>query len=49
MDDMELTHNEIVRKGSSHDDFILNIFNGIETSEGTFFLVLVAKKRGEWQ
>ena len=31
------------------DNFILNLFNSIETSDDTIFLVLVTNKRDDWE
>ena len=46
---MELTCNEIIRKGGTHEGFILRLFNAMETSDDTMFLALVTKKRHEWE
>ena len=47
LDYAELTCNEIFRKDGTHDDFMLNLFSSMETSDATTFLVLVTKKRRE--
>ena len=47
LDEMELTYNEIIRKGGTHDNFILNLFNAIETSDNENFLKFVGNKRDD--
>ena len=46
-DFMEITRNETFRKFGVHDDFVLNLFSAIETSDDAMFLELVAKTRVE--
>ena len=47
LDEMETVHNEIVTNGRSHNNFVLNIFNALETSKDVKFLKWVEGKRSD--
>ena len=49
LDEIETVHNKIVTNRGSHDNFMLNIFNTLETSKDVKFLKWVEGKRSDWE
>ena len=49
LDKMEMTYQEILLKDGSYGDFMLNIFNSLETSTNSQFLKWLDGKRNEWE
>ena len=48
LDAMQICNNRIVYNGSRDDNFILKIFNTLETSDNEEFLSFLQKKRDLW-
>ena len=48
LDEMKLKCNEIYNQGSTHDDFLLNIFNALKTSSDPQFLKFISNKCDTW-
>lgn len=49
LDAMQICHDRIVHSGSKDDDFMLKIFNALETSDNKEFLTFAQKKRDLWE
>ena len=49
LDDMQIKYNRIIQTGGQDDDFMLKVFNAMETSEDEDFLDFVKKKRDLWE
>ena len=49
LDGIDITFKEIFRKCGAHDNFILDVFNAMETSDEAMIVVLFSMKRDEWE
>ena len=47
-DKMKLLHSEILEKGSSHEDYVLDMFNALLTTRNTVFTQYIQREKDAW-